>query len=102
MEFFAFIHSLLRYAVLGTVAVAGFAALRGYLTKSPILSWERAAAIIGMILCHVQLVIGLLLYVTRYGSLQPDGRRGRTVLENGTHRYDDCRSCVDNDRSCSK
>ncbi|HQV52606.1 MAG: cytochrome B [Flavobacteriales bacterium] len=80
MEFFAFIHSLLRYAVLGTVAVAGFAALRGYLTKSPILSWERAAAIIGMILCHVQLVIGLLLYVTRYGSFEERFGAGSDML----------------------
>ena len=80
MEFFAFIHSLLRYAVLGAVALAGLAALRGYIAKSPILSWERGAAIIAMILCHVQLVIGLLLYVTRFGSFEERFGKGSDLL----------------------
>lgn len=80
MEFFAFIHSLLRYAVLGGVAIAGLAALRGYLAKSPILSWERASAIIAMILCHVQLVIGLLLYLTRFGSFEERFGAGSDML----------------------
>lgn len=68
MEFLSFLHSLLRYGVLIMVAVAGFAALRGYLTRSPVLTWERSAAIIAMVLCHVQLVVGGILYATRFGS----------------------------------
>lgn len=62
MEFLTFLHSLLRYGVIVMVAVAGFVALRGYLARSPILNWERSAAILAMVLCHVQLAIGLVLY----------------------------------------
>jgi hypothetical protein len=77
MEFLTFLHSLLRYAVILTVAVAGFAALRGYLARSPILNWERSAAIIAMTLCHIQLGIGLILYATRFGTFEERfGARG--------------------------
>lgn len=68
-DLLGFFHSLIRYGVLLAVAVAGLAALRGYLTKGPILVWERAAAIIAMVLCHVQLVLGLLLYMMRWNKL---------------------------------
>jgi hypothetical protein len=68
MEFLSFLHSLLRYGVLNMVAVAGFAALKGYLAKSPVLTWERSSAIIAMVLCHIQLVVGLILYGARFGG----------------------------------
>lgn len=64
-----FFHSLLRWGVLFAVAVAGIVALRGYLRKAPILTWERGISIIAMVLCHVQLVVGLILYGMRFHSL---------------------------------
>lgn len=70
MEFLTFTHSLLRYAVIIMVAVAGFAALRGYLARTPILNWERSAAIIAMVLCHIQLAIGIVLYASRYSTFE--------------------------------
>jgi len=70
--FFQFIHSLLRYAVLLAVLVAGITHLRGALTQRPILTWERLSAIIALALCHVQLVIGLILYMMRVKSYTPD------------------------------
>lgn len=70
MEFLTFLHSLLRYGVVIMVAVAGFAALRGYLARAPIHNWERSAAIIAMVLCHIQLAIGIVLYATRFGTFE--------------------------------
>lgn len=70
MEFITFLHSLLRYAVLIMVAVAGFTALRGYLTRSPVLTWQRTATIIAMVLCHVQLVIGIILYASNFSTFE--------------------------------
>jgi hypothetical protein len=64
-----FFHSLLRWGVLLAVAVAGLVALIGYLRNSPILTWERGIAILAMVLCHVQLVVGLILYAMRYSTL---------------------------------
>ncbi len=66
-----FFHSLLRWGVLIAVAAAGLAALMGYLRKTPILTWERALAIVAMVLCHVQLLVGLILY----------GLRSKTMTE---------------------
>ncbi|MBS1568876.1 MAG: hypothetical protein JST45_05475 [Bacteroidetes bacterium] len=57
-----FFHSLLRWGILLTVAVAGFAALLGWLRNGPVITWQRAVAIWAMILCHVQLVLGFVLY----------------------------------------
>jgi chromate transport protein ChrA len=76
-HFFIFFHSLLRYGVILTVAAAGLMHLQGLLFKRPILNGERMLAIIGMVLCHVQLVIGLILYATRfkyYDHTIPSGR----------------------------
>ncbi|MEZ4807293.1 MAG: hypothetical protein R2815_07425 [Flavobacteriales bacterium] len=70
MEFITFLHSLLRYAVLIMVAVAGFTALRGYLGRSPVLTWHRSAAIIAMVLCHIQLVVGIILYANNFGTFE--------------------------------
>ena len=61
-----FIHSLLRYGVLITVAAAGLIHLRGLLAQRPILNGERSLAIVAVVLCHVQLVVGLILYAMSY------------------------------------
>ncbi|MGV3638152.1 MAG: hypothetical protein ACO1NQ_10980 [Flavobacteriales bacterium] len=64
--FLVFLHSLLRYGVLITVAAAGLLHLRGLLQQRPILTYERSIAIVAVVLCHVQLGIGLLLYVMNF------------------------------------
>lgn len=66
---FLFFHSLLRWGILLTVAVAGFAALARWLRGGAVISWQRSTAITAMVLCHVQLVIGFVLYAMRYKSL---------------------------------
>lgn len=63
---FLFFHSLLRWAIILTTAVAGFSALAGWLRKGPVITWQRAMAIWAMVLCHVQLVIGFGLYIMRF------------------------------------
>ncbi|MBK7102557.1 MAG: cytochrome B [Flavobacteriales bacterium] len=67
-HFLLFVHSLLRYGVLLTVAGAGILHLRGYLAKRPILTGERTLAIWAMILCHTQIVIGLILYLLNFSA----------------------------------
>jgi cytochrome bd-type quinol oxidase subunit 1 len=59
-----FIHSLLRYAVILLVLVAFLVNLRGWLMQRPIIIWERMATIWAMIICHIQLVFGIVLYAT--------------------------------------
>jgi hypothetical protein len=57
-----FFHSLLRWGIVITVALAGAGALKGYLAKGPVIVWQRSMAIWAMVLCHVQLIIGIILY----------------------------------------
>ncbi|MDX9749557.1 MAG: hypothetical protein RBT71_00550 [Flavobacteriales bacterium] len=63
MEFLSFAHSLLRYLLLLAVAFAGITHLLGWLRNTPILNGERSAAILAMVLCHVQLVVGIVMYI---------------------------------------
>jgi len=75
---FLFFHSLLRWGILLTVAGAGFAALVGWVRNGPVISWQRALAIWAMILCHVQLIIGFLLYFMLFDTFKgmaPDQAR---------------------------
>ena len=67
---FVFFHSLLRWGILVTVSVAGVAALFGWMTKGPVISWQRAVAIWAMVLCHVQLIIGFALYFMRFDAFK--------------------------------
>ncbi|MCB0770410.1 MAG: hypothetical protein KDC00_08395 [Flavobacteriales bacterium] len=69
-SFLLFLHSLLRYAVLITVAGAGLMHLRGFIGQHPILNGERTLAIVAMVLCHVQLVLGLILYAMNYETYE--------------------------------
>ncbi len=71
--FLLFSHSLLRYGVLLTVAGAGFLHLRGFLMKRQILNGERTLAIAAVILCHTQLVIGVILYAMNYSVYKTMG-----------------------------
>lgn len=67
-HFFVFAHSLLRYAVLLTVAAAGLLHLRGWLAQKALLNGDRAISAWAMVLCHIQLVIGLILYLINWGT----------------------------------
>lgn len=64
--FFSFLHSLLRYAVVLSLVWAVFVNLRGWLMGRPILTGERMITIVAMVLCHVQLVIGMILYAQNF------------------------------------
>ncbi|MFN3874421.1 MAG: hypothetical protein ACK4L7_00730 [Flavobacteriales bacterium] len=57
-----FVHSLLRYVVLLLVLAAFLAHLRDWILRRPIIVWERTAAILALVACHVQLVVGIALY----------------------------------------
>lgn len=61
-SFLSFLHSLVRYGVLLSVLFAFLVNLRGWLMVRPILTGERMITILAMVLCHVQLVIGGILY----------------------------------------
>ena len=67
-NFLVFVHSLLRYGVLLSVAIAGLLHLQGFLARRSILTGERLLSIIAVILCHSQLVIGLLLYLMNFST----------------------------------
>ncbi len=69
-SFLSFTHSLLRYGVLLTMLYAFASNLRGWLTGRPILTADRLAAIVAMALCHVQLVLGIILYLQNYGAIR--------------------------------
>lgn len=62
-----YFHSLLRYLVLFAVLYAGLSHLVGLLRGTPILNGERTMAIVAVVLCHLQLVFGLVLYLMRRG-----------------------------------
>lgn len=64
--FFSFLHSLLRYGVVLSLLFAVFVNLRGWLMARPILTGERMVTILAMVLCHVQLVIGVILYAQNF------------------------------------
>lgn len=66
--FLLFVHSLLRYGVLLLVGAAGLLHLRGYLQQRPILTYERTLAIVALSVCHIQLVVGLVLYLTKFND----------------------------------
>jgi cell division protein FtsW (lipid II flippase) len=75
---FTFFHSLLRYGALLTILLAGVLHLRGYLARRPILNGERSLAIIAVVICHIQLAIGLLLYfTTKSYALDSSSAEGR-------------------------
>jgi hypothetical protein len=65
-DFVDFLHSLLRYLILVSVGYAAVSHLLGLLLKRPILNMQRSAAIIGMVLCHVQLVLGAVLLIRNW------------------------------------
>lgn len=81
-------HSILRWLVLLSVSSAGVIALVGYIRKQPIIVWERSLTILAMVLCHVQLVVGLALYAVKYKSYTLLTPRGfQSSLSSSVIRY---------------
>ncbi len=77
-SFLSFAHSLLRYAVLLAVLLSFLTNLRGWLMGRPILTGERLITIIAMVLCHVQLVVGIILYLQNFSAISHmSGATGR-------------------------
>jgi len=70
VDFLRLFHSILRYGVLLTVGAAGIVALVGFIRKSHIITWERTLSIVAVVMCHVQLIVGLIFYATRYQKLE--------------------------------
>ncbi|MEO8066753.1 MAG: hypothetical protein ABI599_03560 [Flavobacteriales bacterium] len=75
-----FAHSLLRWLVVISVGLAGFIALRGWLMNRPIIVWERMVAIVAVVMCHVQVVVGIILYSIRYKRYVPPAFTPREVV----------------------
>ena len=69
MELLSFLHSLLRYLLLVALIWAFLVNLRGWLMGRPILTGERMMTIIAMVLCHIQLVLGALLYLFNWKAM---------------------------------
>ena len=56
------LHSTLAYAALGVLLLAVINAILGVTSKSLFKPKDRSISLVALILCHVQLLIGLLLY----------------------------------------
>ncbi len=67
-----FLHSLLRYAVLLTLVYAFVVNLRGWLANRPIHNSSRSVTIIAMVMCHVQLLLGLILYAVNWSAFKSE------------------------------
>lgn len=56
------LHSIVAYAALGVLLLAVINAILGVTSKSLFKPKDRSISLIALIICHVQLVVGLLLY----------------------------------------
>lgn len=56
------LHSTVAYAALGVLLLAVINAILGVTSKSLFKPKDRSISLVALILCHVQLVVGLLLY----------------------------------------
>lgn len=74
-----FAHSLMRWLVLFSVAAAGLIALRGWLMQRPIIVWERMLAIVALTLCHLQVVLGIVIYSIRFKRYVPPSFSPRDI-----------------------
>jgi uncharacterized membrane protein YozB (DUF420 family) len=57
------LHSTLAYAALGLLLLAVINAILGVTSKSLFKPKDRSISLVALIICHVQLLVGLLLYV---------------------------------------
>ena len=57
------LHSTLAYAALGVLLLAVINTILGVTSKSLFKPKDRSISLVALIFCHVQLVVGLLLYI---------------------------------------
>ena len=56
------VHSFIAYAALGLLVLASINAIAGLLSKKLFTSRDRSISLIALIVCHIQLLVGLILY----------------------------------------
>ncbi len=75
------IHSTLAYAVLAVVAIAVINAFLGLSSKRNFSSNDRSLSLVALILSHIQLVVGLILWAT-----SPLGKDAMSQMSNAALR----------------
>lgn len=75
------IHSTLAYAVLAVVAIALINAFLGLSSKRNFTKNDRSLSLVALILSHIQLVIGLVLWAT-----SPLGKDAMSQMSNSAMR----------------
>lgn len=75
------IHSTLAYAVLAVVAIAVINAFLGLSSKRNFTKNDRSLSLVALILSHIQLVVGLVLWVT-----SPLGKDAMSQMSNSAMR----------------
>jgi len=65
------VHSILAYAALGLLVLASFNAIFGLTSKKLFTDKDLRLSLFTLIICHIQLLVGLILYfVSPLGSAQ--------------------------------
>lgn len=75
------IHSTLAYAVLAMLTIATINAFLGISSKRDFTSKDRSLSLVALILSHIQLVVGLILWVT-----SPLGKSAMSQMSNAAMR----------------
>ncbi len=63
--FLLLIHSILRYGLLLFVVLAILFSLYGLITRTPVLIGHRQVTVWAVLLAHIQLILGVILYIIR-------------------------------------
>ncbi len=75
------IHSTLAYAVLAVVAIAVINAFLGLSAKRNFTKNDRSLSLVALILSHIQLVVGLVLW-----AISPLGKEAMSQMSNAAMR----------------
>ena len=75
------IHSTLAYAVLAVVAIAAINAFLGLSSKRNCTKKDRSLSLVALILSHIQLLVGLVLWAT-----SPLGKDAMSQMSNSAMR----------------
>ena len=75
------IHSTLAYAVLAVVAIAAINAFLGLSSKRNFTKNDRSLSLVALILSHIQLLVGLVLWAT-----SPLGKDAMSQMSNAAMR----------------
>lgn len=75
------IHSTLAYAVLAVLVIAVINAFLGLSSKRDFLPKDRSLSLVALILSHIQLVVGLILW-----AVSPLGKEAMSQMSNAAMR----------------